>query len=92
MSKIMRQLYAEARAAREAAQRAREVEATPRRANQFWTPERTSGIEWWKTVYERVGRGLKDAQAEVANTAIRSIRRPSAPEEHAEWWRKQLGR
>jgi hypothetical protein len=92
MSRIMRQLYAEALAVRAAEERAREAKAAPRKANPFWNQNQSSGIEWWKSVYERAGRVLKDAQAEVARTAINSVQRPSSPEEHVAWWQTTMKR
>ena len=91
MSKIMRQLYSEARAAREAAENSR-LSPAPSVAPTLAAAEiqARTGIEWWKAVYERAGSALRDAQAEVTKTAVQAVQTPSTPGQHVEWWRKQM--
>jgi len=82
MSKIMRALYAEARAAREAAARITDrpsgaAPVTPSTPN----PTKALSIEWWLAQYERAGRALASGAADSATRALRGL---GTREEHLE--------
>ena len=82
MSKIMNQLYAEARATREAAATNRE-RPTDNVRNSAPAQASPSSIEWWRAQYERAGR---TAVGKVAITAIGAIELPCSPRDHIDWW------
>ena len=83
MSKIMRQLYAEARAAREAAARARErpapAPATTVSASNDAAP---SSIGWWTAQYVKAGNAAVGA-------ATTKVPRPMTPRELLEYRSRQ---
>jgi hypothetical protein len=88
MSKIMRELYAQARVAREAAAPA----CGPATGNTPAGPStldssRLSGIEWWRMQYERGGRAHV---SKIADAAIHAIELPCTPAEHARWWQERM--
>lgn len=90
MSKIMRALYAEARAAREAAALAQEkAEAIALAKPSASDPIKAPGIAWWEARYENAKRALVDR---VAATAIEAVSRPCTPDEHVEYWLQQMAR
>ena len=71
MSKIMRELYAQARAAREAAELAAESqgsEATPPAAPE---PAAQSSVDWWIAQYGQFGEALVRRVALEANASNR---------------------
>jgi hypothetical protein len=82
MSKIMNQIFAEARAAREKA-----VNDGERRSEkaEVSAPEQRSpsSIEWWETQYALAGRA---AMSKVAFEAIKAIEHPCSPPDHIAWW------
>jgi hypothetical protein len=88
MSKIMRELYAEARVARAATARVNERSTVSVPAKPLpLDPSKGSGIEWWKARYDKTGRALV---SKVTEAAIHAIQRPCTPLEHAKWWRERM--
>lgn len=91
MSKIMQQLYAEARAAREAAASVKE-RPTGNIEGAAQNPASPSSIEWWKARYEQAGRAAA-SKVKVATTAIEREHSDaeSAPNPASsssiEWWK-----
>lgn len=79
MSKIMQQLYAEARAAREAAAGAAQRPSGNTRAITP-NPATPSSIDWWKAQYEQAGR------AAVCEAAIAATKHPCSPRELIDYW------
>jgi hypothetical protein len=88
MSKVMRELYAEAHAARETAAPAyrREARGAPARPSPF-DSSKLFGIEWWQVQYERGGRARV---SKITDAAIHAIQLPCTPAEHARWWRERM--
>ncbi len=82
MSKIMQQLYAEARAAREAAAGAAERPTGNTRAVTS-NPATPSSIDWWKAQYEQAGR------AAVSEVAIAATKHPCSPRELIDYWTRR---
>jgi hypothetical protein len=88
MSRIMQQLYAEARAARDATARVSAGETLIAHSTSFPTePTLASNVEWRQHDQENTGRTLA---SQVIETAMRAIRHPVPPEQHAEWWRERM--
>ena len=69
MSKIMRELYAQARAAREAEERAAESQVTEAAQPAEADTSTESSIEWWLAQYGQFGEALVRRVALEANAS-----------------------
>jgi len=85
MSKIMRTIYAEALAAREADARAKEHANGTSVAFSSPAAGQASNVAFWQ---ERYANALIALDSAVAEVATRAVSHPCTTEDHVMWWRK----
>lgn len=88
MSRIMKAIYAEARAAREMAARAEKC-GTQRVDDRSFQRATAQGIDWWN---QQRARTTRAAPSDVLIAAVAAIKHPCSPMDHIDWWARSLSK